>query len=278
MVSNWNPELYKLLRRSFWIKAVSASLLSPRSSSEPRPAASRSTPRSRATPAGRRREPPLGARSRPGGPREASGAARPDPRSQDRAPGAPLPLCRDRTALVLGGHGGHTLVRAEQRVLSRADPPRFGVETEPEFLVVPLPTRPEKSCGARLTWSGGRDRGARRRWGPPRPRPGRLRVRLSCPTESEPLYFLGIRCPGAPTPTDVPAPGLSRPAPSLCPPRPGPRGSQSPATSQSFLPGKLHFSLSVRAQTELWPAKWKVTSEWHIAFSSCTLKLTFLLP
>lgn len=40
-------------------------------------------------------------------------------------------------------HANHTLVGAWQRVLSRTDPPHCWVETEPEFLVVPVLTGPE---------------------------------------------------------------------------------------------------------------------------------------
>lgn len=89
MVSNWNPELYKLPRRSFWIKAVSASRLSTR------PAASRPTlPGSRPQAGGGNPHSRRGAaRAVPARP---SGLPRPDPRSQDRAPGAPLPFVARR--------------------------------------------------------------------------------------------------------------------------------------------------------------------------------------
>lgn len=89
MVSNWNPELYKLPRRSFWIKAVSASRLSTRPAASrpslpgPRPQAGGGNPHSRRG----------AARAVPARP---PGLPRPDPRSQDRAPGAPLPFVARR--------------------------------------------------------------------------------------------------------------------------------------------------------------------------------------
>lgn len=89
MVSNWNPELYKLPRRSFWIKAVSASRLSTRPAASrptlpgPRPQAGGGNPHSR-------RGAARAVRARP------PGLPRPDPRSQDRAPGAPLPFVARR--------------------------------------------------------------------------------------------------------------------------------------------------------------------------------------
>lgn len=89
MVSNWNPELYKLPRRSFWIKAVSASRLSTRPAASrptlpgPRPQAGGGNPHSRRG----------AARAVPARP---PGLPRPDPRSRDRAPGAPLPFVARR--------------------------------------------------------------------------------------------------------------------------------------------------------------------------------------
>lgn len=89
MVSNWNPELYKLPRRSFWIKAVSASRLSTRPPASrptlpgPRPQAGGGNPHLRRG----------AARAVPARP---PGLPRPDPRSQDRAPGAPLPFVARR--------------------------------------------------------------------------------------------------------------------------------------------------------------------------------------
>lgn len=224
MVSNWNPELYKLLRRSFWIKAVSASLLSPRSSSEPRPAASRSTPRSRATPAGRRREPPLGARSRPGGPREASGAA------PTRSP-KPGPRAR-----------GPLTVRAETEPRSSSGATEVTPSSGPNSGSYPGRTRP--ASGWRLSpssWSSlcPRDRKSPAGRGSPgagagtavlgagggrlAPGPGGCESGSPAPQSQNPSTFW---VSGALAP---PRPRMSQPPASPVPPRPCARRAQAPA-------------------------------------------------
>lgn len=208
MVPDWHPELYKLLWSSFWIKALFASLLSTGSKSRP----ARGLPLHPMLPKSRSqggRENPSAARRRPGGPREAL----PFPEPKTPRPGPPYLSCREEAAVVLSNHGGHTLVPARQRVLSPAIPPHFGVETEPEFLVVPLHTRPENPPERSAPGAGARDRLAprpgaaqgtclrpRRRLVPLSGRPITHRPARSCPAESKPLHCPLLEGLGAPIP------------------------------------------------------------------------------
>lgn len=135
MVSDWHPELYKLLDKG----GVCLPLVHREQVPAPRPPA----PPNAARVTSGRGNPLQGAAQAGQSPRGAPGLTRPYPEPKTPDLGPPYLSCRDGTTVVLSGHGGHTLVGAGQRVLSPADPPHFGVETEPEFLVIPLPTRPE---------------------------------------------------------------------------------------------------------------------------------------
>lgn len=108
------------------------------------------------------------ARRPTGHPREALPSCCTPSGAQDHRPWSPLPQRPRwdgaRSLLPRRSHPD----RAGQRVLSRTDPPRFGVETDPKFLVVLLPTRPESPPRAKRTWSSGSG-GRRSR---PRPLPG----------------------------------------------------------------------------------------------------------
>lgn len=214
--------------------------------------------------------------------RRPEAAAPPSPSPGPR-PGAPYRSCRDRVELVPGGRADHTLTGARQRVLSRADPPHFGVETESEFLVVPLHTGPEDPAGG----------GAKRTWGPG---PGPPRLAASGGPASLPdlgLHPARARAPPgtrpavqAPRPRRPPGParpraclrrlralGLSgseapgRPhalgAASLSRTRPAPAEARRPATNHRSPPnppaGKPHFfSPSLR------PEQWEVKSRRYI--------------
>lgn len=203
-----------------------ASLLS--TGSKSRPAASRSTQCCRSH--ARQREPLQGAAQAGQSPRGAPGLTRPYPEPKTQGLGPPYLSCRDRTTVVLSGHGGHTLVRAGQRVLSPADPPHFGVETEPEFLVISQPTRPE-SPPERSAPGAAQDRLVPRRGAAqgkcprPRKRPIPLSPRgithrpaplLPCRIRA-PVIFTS-RAPGHPNPRRPQPRGLSRPlpAPAAC--------------------------------------------------------------
>lgn len=196
--------------------------------------------------------------------------------------------CREEAAVVLSSHGGHTLVPARQRVLSPADPPHFGVETEPEFLVVPLPTRPENPPKRSAPGAGARDRLA------PRPgaaqgtclRPGRRPVPLSrvrsrtaqpapVPRSASPgtVHFSRAWAPQSAYRRSQP-PGLSRPA--LRPPCPAPRWSPESRGESNLPPGKTAPTRSTSGFTPK-PAR-KVESQIRVAHFVSLLRVKTCIP
>lgn len=136
-MNDWGPELCNLLRGSFWVKAAFVPWERVRAGPPAPPGAARA-----GRPFAGDGNPLLGAAPARRPARRSGAAAPPSP-----VPGSPYRSRRDGASPVLSGYGGHTLVGAGQPVLFRADPPHCRVETEPEFLVVPRPTRPENRPG-----------------------------------------------------------------------------------------------------------------------------------
>ncbi|XP_057353528.1 uncharacterized protein LOC130682682 [Manis pentadactyla] len=157
-------------------------------------------------------------------------------------------------ALVPGRRGGHTQAAAGQRVLSCADPPHFGVETEPSSWLSLRP-RDRKILQAQRTWNpaDGRALGAQGRAGVgPRPgvalarpcaglaAPSRARIAPPAGHRPAPLRPLqsrsswtsrvsGARPPPCPRRSELP--GLFRTLPA-------PVAAEIPSANSSFLPGK----------------------------------------
>lgn len=229
-------------------------------------------------------ENPSAARRRPGGPREAL----PFPEPKTPRPGPPYLSCREEAAVVLSSHGGHTLVPARQRVLSPAYPPHFGVETEPEFLVVPLHTRPENppersAPGARARDASPPGRGLHRALacalgGGQFRSPGvRSRTAQPAPVPRSPspctVHFSRAWAPQSPYRRSQPH-GLSRPA--LHPPCPAPRWSPESRGESNLPPGETAPTRSTSGFTPK-PAR-KVESQIRVAHFVSLMRVKTCIP